>query len=212
MCQNKDSLEFFKFRHTLQLTSLLEILDTLSKTWQFGQFGNFWTRFTFFCHITNLENRLWLQQPESLLFSGSKIRWWPEFQKETISVSQVIQFSNLEVRWKVSINQCMYLLISFPCNIQLKGDHLVRLPQRLSLGQRMVILAKMLVPTSQLLNYTIIYISTSQEQRNMSLPLFGLSAPPPVWCWRWDWFSQGSFLLSPWRWRKYWLGLPLDQR
>ena len=106
----------------------------------------------FVLSLTNLENRLCLQQPESLLFSGSKIRWWPEFQKETISVSQVIQFSNLEVRWKVSINQCMYLLISFPCNIQLKGDHLVRLPQRLSLGQRMVIFAKMLVPTSQLPN------------------------------------------------------------
>ena len=38
----------------------------------------------------------------------------------------------------------MYLLISFSCNIQTKGNHLVRLPQRLSLGQRMVILAKML--------------------------------------------------------------------
>ena len=74
----------------------------------------------------------------------------------------------------------MYLLISFPCNIQSKGDHLVRLPQRLSLGLRMVILAKMLVPTSQLPNYTIICISTSQQQRNMSLPLFALSAPPSV--------------------------------
>ena len=51
--RTKIPLEFFNFGHTLRLTSLLEILDTLSDTCQFGQFGNFWTRFAFFCHISH---------------------------------------------------------------------------------------------------------------------------------------------------------------
>ena len=68
------------------------------------------------------------------------------------------------------INQCMYLLISFSCNIQTEENHLVRLPQRLSLGQRMVILAKMLVQTN--CPTTLFYIFQHPKNREICPYLF----------------------------------------